>query len=114
MTRSAAWTVRTALAALVLAAAALAGASTASAGRVRFVDIAGTAQFKSERSGTFSQDSVSIPTWSSSYIDGLTGQSFNYTMVGRSPMASARSSSRSTCASTAAACSRAARARSSY
>ena len=87
MTRSAAWTVRIALAALVLAAAALAGASTASAGRVRFVDIAGTAQFKSERSGTFSQDSVSIPTWSSSYVDGLTSQSFNYTMVGRSPMA---------------------------
>jgi hypothetical protein len=87
MTRLAAWTVRTALAALVLAAAALAGASTASAGRVHFVDIAGSAEFKSERSGTFSPGSVSIPTWSSSYVDGLTGQSFDYTMVGRSPMA---------------------------
>jgi len=87
MTRSTAWTVRIALAALVLAAAALAGAATASAGRVHFVDIAGTAQFQSERSGTFSQDAASIPTWSSSYVDGLTGQPFSYTMVGRSPMA---------------------------
>ena len=87
MTRLTAWTVRTALAALVLAAAALAGAATASASRVHFVDIAGTAEFKSERSGTFAKDAVSIPTWSSSFVDGLTGQSFNYTMVGRSPMA---------------------------
>jgi hypothetical protein len=86
MTRSTTWTVRIALAALVLAAAALAGAATASASRVHFVDIAGTAEFKSERSGTFAKDAVSIPTWSSSFVDGLTGQSFNYTMVGRSPM----------------------------
>jgi hypothetical protein len=49
MTRSTTWTVRIALAALVLAAAALAGAATASASRVHFVDIAGTAEFKSER-----------------------------------------------------------------
>jgi len=87
MTRLTTWTVRIALAALVLAAAALAGAATASASRVHFVDIAGTAEFRSERSGTFAKDAVSIPTWSSSYVDGLTGQSFNYTMVGRSPMA---------------------------
>ena len=86
MTRSTTWTVRIALAALVLAAAALSGAATASASRVHFVDIAGTAEFKSERSGTFAKDAVSIPTWSSSFVDGLTGQSFNYTMVGTSPM----------------------------
>jgi hypothetical protein len=86
MTRSTGWTIRIALAGLALAAA-LVGAAGASASRVHFVDIAGSAEFKSERSGTFDRDSVSIPTWSSSYVDGLTGQSFGYTMVGRSPMA---------------------------
>jgi hypothetical protein len=78
---------RLALLGAALVAAAL--CATSSSAGVRFVDFAGSGQFTSETSGTVSPGATSIPTWSSSYVDGLTGGSFAFTIVGRSPMAGA-------------------------